>query len=152
MVAYGTAKKPRAPTPYTSAGTAMNVYAVYRSPPSKNHETSVPKLRPPSAHSSSESSFDPPHREARNPMTVTARTSSTRMIVPLDIVGVSRGDHDDAQQQRRNQYPRKLVPIVEGQPKELRIDSVVELRQQRPDEREEQQRIPGALSHCGGLS
>ena len=29
----------------------MNVYAVYRSPPSRNQATNVPKLRPPSPHS-----------------------------------------------------------------------------------------------------
>src|ERR1035441_9730373 len=40
-----------APEPNTSAGTAMNVYAVYRSPPSRNQVTKAPKPRPPSPHS-----------------------------------------------------------------------------------------------------
>jgi hypothetical protein len=46
-IVYGSAKKPCAPTPKTSAGTAMKVYAVWRSPPSRNQVTSVPKRRPP---------------------------------------------------------------------------------------------------------
>src|SRR5437763_446393 len=47
-----TAKKPPPPIAYTSAGTATNVYAVYRSPPSRNQVTQLPKARPPSPHCS----------------------------------------------------------------------------------------------------
>jgi hypothetical protein len=36
MIVYGTAKNPAAPVAKISAGTATNVYAVYRSPPSRN--------------------------------------------------------------------------------------------------------------------
>jgi hypothetical protein len=51
MIVYGIAKKPSAPAPNTRAGTAMNVYAVYRSPPRRNQVTMVPNRRPPSPHS-----------------------------------------------------------------------------------------------------
>src|SRR5690348_8781205 len=49
---YGIAKNPIAPAEYSSAGTATNVYAVYRSPPTRNHVTHAPNLRPPRPHSS----------------------------------------------------------------------------------------------------
>ncbi len=52
MIVYGTAKNPAAPAPNISAGTATKVYAVYRSPPSRNQVIQPPKLRPPSPHSS----------------------------------------------------------------------------------------------------
>jgi hypothetical protein len=52
ITVYGTAKKPSAPPPNSSAGTATKVYAVYRSPPIRNQVTQAPKFRPPSPHSS----------------------------------------------------------------------------------------------------
>ena len=64
---YGTAKKPlTAPVAHIAAGTATNVYAVYRSPPSRNQVTQEPNFRPPRPHSSSECrpSLPPPRHRA----------------------------------------------------------------------------------------
>ncbi len=74
ITAYGTAKNPIAPPPYSSAGTAITVYAVYRSPPIRNQVTQVPKLRPARPHSSSDPipAFGRRHRAAQNPATVTS--------------------------------------------------------------------------------
>ncbi len=80
MMVYGIAKKPSAPAPNTSAGTAMNVYAVYRSPPSRNQVTSVPKRRPPSPHSCSWSRLPARQREATKPSTVTSPKSRMKTI------------------------------------------------------------------------
>src|SRR2546430_13800227 len=52
ITVYGTAKNPAAPAPNSNAGTATKVYAVYRSPPTRNQVTQEPKLRPPRPHSS----------------------------------------------------------------------------------------------------
>src|ERR1035441_630344 len=70
-----------APEPNTSAGTAMNVYAVYRSPPSRNQVTKAPKPRPPSPHSfrCSMSSVRR-QRAAAKPTPVTTRNRMTTMV------------------------------------------------------------------------
>ena len=82
MIVYDTAKKPvTAPAPNTAAGTAMNVYAVYRSPPSRNQATKVPKLRPPSPHSfRCIMSSARRHRAAAKPISVTSRNRTRTMV------------------------------------------------------------------------
>src|SRR5215472_13769554 len=59
----------------------MNVYAVYRSPPSRNQMTTVPKPRPPRPHSfrCSRSSARR-HRAAANPTPVTSRNRTTKIV------------------------------------------------------------------------
>src|ERR1700710_1119936 len=89
-IVYAMAKKPEtAPVAYIAAGTAMNVYAVYRSPPSRNQVTTVPKLRPPRPHSSSEGGA-PVRRQlaAQKPPTVTRmkKNSSTPRATPSTLV------------------------------------------------------------------
>src|SRR5438046_4636289 len=80
MTAKGTAKKPPAPIAYTSAGTATNVYAVYASPPSRNHVTQLPKARPPRPHSSRSCGLSARRqRAAANPSTATNPNSARKM-------------------------------------------------------------------------
>ena len=79
MMVYGTAKKPATePRANIAAGTATNVYAVYRSPPRRNQVTHVPKLRPPRPHSSKLARCSPRRQLlAQKPMTVTNKNRPT---------------------------------------------------------------------------
>src|SRR6516162_6044881 len=85
MTVYGTAKKPAAPTPKISAGTAINVYAVYRSPPSKNQVMTVPNPRPPRPHSFRCSRLSARRqRAAAKPIQV---TSANKITKTLNVTG-----------------------------------------------------------------
>src|SRR5579872_5247895 len=79
MMVYGTAKKPATdPAANMAAGTATNVYAVYKSPPNRNHVIHVPNVRPPRPHSSRLSRCSPRRQfDAQNPSTVTTRNRTT---------------------------------------------------------------------------
>src|SRR4051812_16330263 len=82
ITVYGTAKNPVAPAPNSSAGTATNVYAVYRSPPTRNQVTQVPKLRPPSPHSSRWfRSVGRRQRAATNPIADTPRNRIVKTTI-----------------------------------------------------------------------
>jgi hypothetical protein len=84
MTVYGTAKNPVAPAPNSSAGTATKVYAVYRSPPTRNQVTHEPKLRPPRPHSSRWAMFSGRrHRAATNPRTATRRNRTVAMTISV---------------------------------------------------------------------
>src|SRR4051794_3478035 len=84
MTVYGRAKKPAAPAPKTSAGTATNVYAVYRSPPMRNQVIHEPKLRPPSPHWS-RLAIDSGRRQraATKPIALTSRKSTVKMVISV---------------------------------------------------------------------
>ena len=59
----------------------MNVYAVYRSPPSRNQAMNVPKLRPPSPHSFRFIRLSVlRHRAAAKPTSVTSRNRTRTMV------------------------------------------------------------------------
>ena len=84
ITVYGTAKNPVAPAPNSSAGTATKVYAVYRSPPMRNHVIQAPKLRPPRPHSSRWlRSCGRRQRAATKPIALTARNSTTKMTISV---------------------------------------------------------------------
>ena len=84
MIVYGTAKKPVAPAPNSSAGTATNVYAVYRSPPTRNQVIQPPKLRPPRPHSSRCARLSARrHRAATKPMTLTSANNALAMMISV---------------------------------------------------------------------
>src|SRR5256885_4704285 len=79
ITVYGTAKKPSAPPPKSSAGTATKVYAVYRSPPIRNQVIQPPKLRPPRPHSSRWARVSGRRqRAATKPSALTSRNRSVR--------------------------------------------------------------------------
>src|SRR6185312_13092414 len=91
-IVYGTAKKPlTAPEAHMAAGTATNVYAVYRSPPSRNQVTQVPNPRPPRPHSSRvfrpRSAGAVRQRDARKPTMATATNRTTTMISGIHSTG-----------------------------------------------------------------
>src|SRR3712207_2451999 len=156
---YGTAKKPAAPAPNISAGTATNVYAVYRSPPSRNQVIHEPKLRPPRPHSSR--CMRPSarrNREAAKPMTATSRkststtTSSTTLMssmsalpVPLDGVpggaALGRAASGHPVDQRRGGHAEhhegELEPVEPRPVEERRVGRVVERHEQGHDDRHE---------------
>src|SRR2546429_8889258 len=84
ITVYGTAKNPAAPAPNSNAGTATKVYAVYRSPPTRNQVTQEPKLRPPRPHSSRCAMVDGRRQRAAtnpNPLTITKRTVAMTISV-----------------------------------------------------------------------
>src|SRR6266568_5729085 len=70
-----------------AAGTAIKVYAVYKSPPSRNQVTTVPKRRPANPHSFNWLRSPRRQREAKKPRTVTRRkkkmktTKATQLII-----------------------------------------------------------------------
>src|SRR5580692_8241428 len=111
------------------------------SPPSKNHETMVPKRRPPSAHSSRFARFACPQRAATKPMSVTPNTNAIKTSAALDVVVPSREVEDHAQQRRRDKHPRELIPVKERQAEEAWLGAVIDPGQQRPYERQDQQKV-----------
>src|SRR6059058_6072455 len=128
MTANGTAKNPFAPTAYTSAGTATNVYAVYASPPSRNQVTQLPKARPPRPHSSRSCGLSARrHRAATKPSTVTNPNSARKMPnstrwsarrgmsgpVPGELV--HQRDHEHIEE-----HEGELCPVEERQPEQMR--------------------------------
>src|SRR5437764_2650578 len=150
MTANGTAKNPFAPTAYTSAGTATNVYAVYASPPSRNQVTQLPKARPPRPHSSRSCGLSARrHRAAANPSTVTnpnrARkmANSTRWSARRGISGPPPGelvherDHADVEEDEG-----ELAPVEERQAEQARFQPVVQRGGQREHDGQQQQPVP----------
>src|SRR5436305_9247593 len=125
ITVYGTAKNPVAPAPNSSAGTATNVYAVYRSPPIRNQVIQVPELRPPRPHSSRWASVSGRRqRAATKPSALTARNrmvkttiSATWFLMPSPPVpgqlvhDRGRGHADDDE--------GKLQPVEAGKAQEL---------------------------------
>src|SRR5260221_7514859 len=95
----------------------MKVYAVYRSPPSKNQVTIVPKRLPPSPHSCKRSRSPRRQFAAMNPSTVTSRnstlnTDSAGQFTPLCMaLARARREVDDAGQDRAQADPDELVDI-----------------------------------------
>src|SRR5580658_3493740 len=99
----------------------------------------VPKLRPPSAHSSMFAS-EPAGRQraAAKPSTVTASTRTMRMIELAGIRLSSAHDGDvDREQDARTDRPRQLIPIEERHAEERRIQLVIKLRKQHRYKRNE---------------
>src|SRR5947209_12392766 len=113
----------------------MNVYAVYKSPPSRNHVTIVPKRLPPSAHSSNDLRFACPQRAAKKPSTATPNTNTRKIIDPLVTSASSRGGVDDPNDQRRKHDPKNLIPIEKREPEEGRCRACIQRRNERGCER-----------------
>src|SRR5947207_3026134 len=157
MTAKGTAKKPPAPTAYTSAGTATNVYAVYASPPSRNQVTQLPKARPPRPHSSRSCGLSARrHRAATNPSTVTNPNSARKMPNSIrwsasrgmsgPLLGELVHQRDDADVE---QHEGELAPVEERQPEKPWLQPAVERGQQRHDDRYHRQPGPSASAGEG---
>src|SRR3954463_6959728 len=112
---YCTAETPVAPAPNSSAGTATKVYAVYRSPPTRNQVTQAPKLRPPRPHSSRcAMSFGARHRAATNPMPLTSRNSTVKMMISVmwSLIGSPpRHPVDEAGGRHTHQDEQELQPV-----------------------------------------
>src|SRR5579884_1792774 len=100
---------------------------------------SVPKRRPPSAHSSSVFSGLRPQRAAKKPITVTAKTSATKMIVPLFMRGLASDDVNDPHERRRDDDPKNLIPVEERKAEEFRRSARVERRHECCHERHDKQ-------------
>src|SRR2546429_9151429 len=84
ITVYGTAKNPAAPAPNSNAGTATKVYAVYRSPPTRNQVTQEPKLRPPRPHSPRCAfGFGGRQRPATKPIGLTSRKLTVAMMTSV---------------------------------------------------------------------
>ncbi len=78
-----------APEAYISAGTATNVYAVYRSPPTRNQVIQPPNLRPPNPHSSRWSMVSPDfQRAAMKPITATPAKSTRKTSISVTLMSV----------------------------------------------------------------
>src|SRR4051812_11523028 len=115
MIVYGIAKNPYAPTANTSAGTATTVYAVYKSPPSRNQVISVPKRRPPNPHSCRCVRSAAFQREATKPSTDTSRkkNANTPHAVQCTSALMAAPAMHDVRQQRGDGYPGEHVPVEE---------------------------------------
>src|SRR5665213_1512906 len=145
---YGTAKNPIAPALNTSAGTAINVYAVYKSPPSRNQVTTVPKRPPASPHSCRRFMSPRRQRAETNPIPVTSANSAimtpsattftwpsgfgesmarrrSRVSVrdvraPGTFGRINRNRYDGA-----DYYPEELIPVKERYPVQRRLNRCV---------------------------
>src|SRR3954471_19051727 len=124
ITVYGTAKNPAAPAPKISAGTATKVYAVYRSPPTRNQVIHAPKLRPPRPHSSRcAMSCGARHRAARKPMPLTSRNSAVKMMISVmwSLIGSPpRHPVDDAGGRHAEQNEQELDPVERGEARDTR--------------------------------
>src|SRR3954471_8880845 len=119
ITVYGTAKNPAAPAPNISAGTATNVYAVYRSPPTRNQVTHPPKLRPPSPHSSRWAMFSGArHRAATKPMALTTRHRMGKITISVMcwLIGSPPGHPvDDRGGRDPDENEQELQPVERGE-------------------------------------
>src|SRR3954471_18815493 len=122
-----------------SAGTATKVYAVYRSPPTRNQVTQAPKLRPPRPHSSRCAMFSGArHRAATNPMPLTSRNSAVKMMISVmcSLIGGGRlpgaGHPVDGRGRRdADQDEQELQPVERRETPQARRVEVVDRGQQR---------------------
>src|SRR5689334_1338594 len=153
ITVYGTAKNPAAPAPNISAGTATNVYAVYRSPPIRNHVIQPPKLRPPSPHSSRCSmSFGARHRAAMKPITLTRRNRNVKMMISV-MCSLIRGSPrtlpghpvDDRGGGDTHEDEEHLDPVERREAPQPGRVAVVYRGQQWQHDRDEQQPVPRAV-------
>src|ERR671921_628037 len=126
MIVYGTAKNPAAPAPNSNAGTATKVYAVYRSPPTRNQVIQPPKLRPPRPHSSRWAmSFGARQRAATKPIPLTSRKSSVKMTIsvtwsPMSSPPLLRHLVDERRGADAEQDERELEPVKRREPEQAR--------------------------------
>ena len=87
---------------------------------------SVPKPRPPSAHSSIfvEVCVAPPGGKKARTQTATTRPNRTQ--APLDIVAFARRVDDRRKDERRHDHPYQLIPIEERQAEKRRFGAIVD--------------------------
>src|SRR5579871_3265796 len=135
-----------------AAGTAINVYAVYRSPPSRNQVTRVPKRRPASPHSWSRSRSPRRQRAATKPrmVTIAKKIMKTVKATALNMENLLYSSASSPQEIQRGgengrEYnPEHRVPVHEGYPDKRRVRIVVERRVQQGDKgNDEEDEQPG---------
>src|SRR5690348_5854654 len=110
----------------------MKVYAVYRSPPSRNQVIRVPNLPPASPHSCRWSRLPRFQCAAANPIKLTIAKKKMKTPRAVQFRGIELpftaglgAPPDQSRHAHADENPQQLKPVEKGKAEQFRLDAVV---------------------------